>query len=210
MAAKGICPACGATNRSGAKFCLKCGKPLATKETKEQEPRSFTLIKQLGAVAAAIATILGLLFLLWPSIKPVEPPTLSAVLSNVSVEPNVTREEFLRRNNSPTSGYTREQLQTNGAVVAFDVQLKGFEGRWCPSRWSIYDAPSDTRVPEIELADQPGTIFQPEVADDHAGDKIWVQFPDRAGSYKVRLEIYDDKGVLLTHMDSQPVSVTIR
>ena len=84
----------------------------------ERQPAWIGSLKQIGTVAAAIATILGLLFLLFPRLKPREPlQTRAASLSNVRVSPP----------------------EPEGIVVRFNAEITGYLGQPLTVLWTLYD-----------------------------------------------------------------------
>jgi hypothetical protein len=91
--------------------------------TDEQEPHWMRTLKRIGAAAAALSTIAGLLFLLFPKCKPAEPPQKrSVILTDLQVQPgNIRRSD-------------------NSIVVTFRAQIEGHRGETLPVMWKLYPA----------------------------------------------------------------------
>ncbi|HEY7034025.1 MAG TPA: hypothetical protein VH482_21995 [Thermomicrobiales bacterium] len=168
-----------------------------------------------GAVSAAVSLIVGILtvvFLLWPALRPESgPSTFGATLSDPRFEQGVTLADvYDRRGTSPPATYSQAQLATAGTLVGFVVVIEGFEGKTCRLTWSLFDAETHARVADETFLDQlgwPDGTFTPAAVHDQASGEVWVRRPERAGSYFVRLELFDPNGQLLTSLDSEPYEV---
>ena len=99
-----------------------------------------TTVKAVGAVAGAIAAIVGLLFLFFPDLRPDPTPDEgSATFSEASLEQPVTYGQYLDRVEIPRDTYTEEELRRPGALVSVEVTIKGYRGMALPLRWYLLD-----------------------------------------------------------------------
>jgi len=168
-----------------------------------------------GALSALVTLVLGVLtvvFLLRPALQPGgAPAAFAATLRAPRLEQGVVLSDYYARlGKVPPPEITVPQLGEAGVVVGFDVLLEGFAGQTCRLRWSLVDAATRVRVPEANLVDQPGWpigTFTPGGNRDQASGEVWVAPPARAGTYLVRLELEDPRGVRLTALDSEPFTV---
>ena len=108
-----------------------------------------TTVKAVGGVAAAIAAIVGLVFLFFPDLRPDGTSDEgSATFSKPTVEQPVTFGQYLDRVEIPRDGYTEEDLQRPGALVGVQVTIKGYRDQALPLRWYLLDGPRDRRPAE--------------------------------------------------------------
>ena len=69
--------------------------------------RALDGVKTIGAVAGAVAAVLGVLFLLLPNLRPQPTPEEgSATFGKPTLEQPVTFGQYLRRVELPQTGYT--------------------------------------------------------------------------------------------------------
>ena len=147
-------------------------------------------------MATTLTTVVALIFILVPTLKPTEPsPVAGATLSISRVERDVTFGEYLQRPWVPNEGAveTEEQLEMVGNVVYFDVELQGFAGKQAYARYTVYDA--DTGKPITGLTNRsawPTDELLPRSQTSKAQDETWVPVPldGSSGSYVVRIELY--------------------
>jgi hypothetical protein len=166
-------------------------------------------IKVLGGLAASITAILILIFLVFPDWKPAPtpppppPPPMGAELTNLSLEYRVTFADYLRSKGLPTNRYSPADLSYPGMIVHFTAKISGFKGQQCKVRGAIYDVQAGSKF--SDLTDE--EVLIPEANEDRASSKLWVPSPNRKGSFLVRLELYDPKGMRLVYTDSSPFYV---
>lgn len=189
---------------------------------------SGTLATVLGAlVLAALAVIYG-----W--LRPDPPATRWVEISNVRItDQTVTLWDFvidyfhlpadtiqtpeqlraqLGAQQLPTD-VSDEALRTLGFVVAYDATFSGLVNQPCYVRWTVYDANTHQRLSETYLRDQPafphGQIT-PTAQEDHVSDQIWIPRPARAGTFFVRLDVFDTSDVTklvpLASVESPPLT----
>ncbi len=154
------------------------------------------LIIGVGTVAGALAAVFGLIFMLFPGLRPPEPSLEgSATLSISRVEHNVTFGEYLQRPWVPTEGAVEsdEQLQIAGNVVYFDVETQGFAKKSAYLRYTMYD--TDTEKPISGLAFRrawPYEAIIPSGQTSKAQLETWIPVPldGSSGPYVVWIELY--------------------
>jgi hypothetical protein len=144
-----------------------------------------TTVKAVGAVAGAIAAIVGLLFIFFPDWRP--DPTSdegSATFAEPTVEQPVTFGQYLDRVEIPREGFTEQQLQRAGALVSVQVTIKGYRDQALPLRWYLLDG--------AEIVDQQSRR-QALTADRNeapAAWSFWVPLRPGPGPFKVVVQIY--------------------
>jgi hypothetical protein len=166
----------------------------AAPTTPEKPPRRLVAwwrnldrsVKAVAGLAAAIAAILGLVFLLWPDLRPDPTPDAASVeFTRLSVDHPVTRAQSLDRPGLPHTGFTAEQLAERGAFVSFDLSVKGYGGRRLPVRWLLLDAAGDlvgSQDRRILLA-----VDRNDVTLTH---RYWTGVPPAGGPFRAVLEVY--------------------
>ena len=144
-----------------------------------------TTVKAVGGVAAAIATIVGLIFLFFPDLRPDPTPDEgSATLSKPTAEQPVTFGQYLDRVEIPRDGFSAEELQRPGVLVGVQVTIKGYRGQALPLRWYLLDGP--------EIVDQQSKrhTLTADRNDAPAVWSFWVALPSGPGPFRVVVEIY--------------------
>jgi len=174
------------------------------------------VVKALGtargavtATATVITAVLGVVFLLIPSWRPLSRDKIEASVSVVALENDVPLEEWARRQYpGDPQGTLRKLLghapnandrSVSGLVVYVRLQADGFKHRSVRLRPRVYDA--DTRRPP---ADADFQSIYPETG------RLKIDAPSRSsiqlilldsftgipGRYFVRVEAYDSGGIL--------------
>jgi hypothetical protein len=163
--------------------------------------RPGTLIKVVAAGVPLVATAVGLVFTLWPSLKPSDPPELKAASLEIRrVDHPVSFGQYLRRAELPTTGQTRAQLARVGALVQFDLAMQGYKGARLPLRWVLIDARNGDVVSQSK-----NVLFEPLADDDRVSWQEWVAIPRPGREYYVLLHLYDPGGkVPLATRESKP------
>lgn len=99
--------------------------------------RALAIILGVGAVATAVAAILGLVFLFAPGLSPQQRDTnpitvpLGGGVALELTQPRVTmmtRRAFLTREGIPPAGVDASELAKHGVAVDFDATAAGFDG----------------------------------------------------------------------------------
>jgi hypothetical protein len=165
-----------------------------------------TIVAIIGGCLGIAGTCLGIVFLLRPSLKPDEPPVeMGATISDISVEYNISFEDYLSSNgaawNISPAGYTPQELSEIGNVVNFTLEIRGYKDKVCPLQWSLFNADTNSRVPEMTAMFWAEII--PLAGVDRISEAIWVPYPPNDGDFFVRLEILDYKGLRLATGDTE-------
>jgi hypothetical protein len=163
-------------------------------ESQERKPKRSgrRLAGEVAGVVSTLVGVVGLLFVLAPSLKP-EPPPLrrEASFNGLEVERNVTRAQYLQRLDRGVGSYAPTQLQENGVHVRFNVVMTGHKGDDLPLRWALYDADSGGQIHK-DIA----TTLTPEAETDQASWQVWTPLPERGGSYYVLLQLFEEDGLV--------------
>lgn len=179
----------------------------------EPQKKWITHVGNIGKVTAALLGIAALLALFGvkpPMLVP-QPTPVSAVLSgkisDLSIEYDISYEEFMNRQNWSLDDTSDDQKQAVGAIVNFKSEIVGFTGQWCDVQWEIYDAVTQKRA--LASTEDLGISIKPDRETDRSSDFIWVAYPDVSGTYFARIELFDPKGQRLDYADTQPFDLTI-
>ena len=152
------------------------------------------LITQIGAVAGAIGAVLGVVFLLLPSLQPKSespPGERRADIGVLKVERPVTYAQYLQRTGLPGGDYSNAYLDRKGVFVEFDVSIVGYKNKPLPLRWSLYDAASGD-----EFSEAKGTTLRAEAASDRATWHVWAPLPRKRGRFFLLIQLFDPTGVV--------------
>src|SRR5689334_23913117 len=87
-------------------------------------------LKQAGVVLGLISGIVGLLFLLFPGLRPEAPGASrdrSATVSGLEVDRHATRGQYLDYSDQSKTGLTKAQLAQPGATASFKLTLVGYK-----------------------------------------------------------------------------------
>jgi hypothetical protein len=134
----------------------------------------------------------GLIFGLWPALKPEEPAaTKGATLSNATAD-NVSFGQYLDRTAQSRSGWGYAQLHRQGVLVSFDVNMNGYWNKRLRLQWGLIDARTGDQI-----ADNRHFFLTPEASEDQVRWPAWVPVPrGRERRCFVEIELLDDRGVI--------------
>jgi hypothetical protein len=161
-------------------------------------PRKPSRFKALPGVARALvgtvgfaATVVGLVFVLWPSLKPDPPPAeQGATLSNAQVEPRMTFGEYLDRIGQSRRPYASDVLGERGAFVEFDFAVRGYKNKHLPLGWQLVDAHSGAQL------DQSRALRVTPRADRDSGAwNVWIPLRRSARRMYAQIALYNASGV---------------
>jgi hypothetical protein len=154
--------------------------------------RPLQIAKAVGAAVTFAATATGLIFGLWPALKPVEPPaTKGATLTAVTLD-RATRGQYLDRSFLGRSGYGPAQLERPGELISFDFKIKGYLDKRLPLRWQLVDARTGDQVAESR-----DLFIIPVANDDQNSWSIWVPLPrGRSRRFFVEIELLDERAAV--------------
>lgn len=156
-----------------------------TTEVEAAKKRRRITLTAIGTVVTLIATVVGLIFLFAPDLKPDEPTpptklTLSGTIDDVTL------------------------VAGNPPKLAVSVHIKGFNKRRCQLRFTMYDR--RTYKPLVGLDDELVADMTPESHDDRATTRFDLPVPTYRGQFGTRVRLLDDKGVELTTKEGPPVN----
>lgn len=154
---------------------------------------ALRISKAIAALVAFTGTVLGIIFLLWPSLKPEPPsPTHRVALSELKLERPVTFGAYLRRIHQDPGGLEDAVLNERGALVSFDFVIEGYKKRSLPLTWQLIEANGGDVLKENR-----DITLKPEVTKDSANWAAWVPLP-RGHRRRVFIEVilYEPRGVI--------------
>jgi hypothetical protein len=154
-----------------------------------------------------VATLVGVMFTLRPSLKPDEPPAVKgATLEALSADEIITRRQYFQRAQLPITGLTADELETKGIFVTFRLSIEGFKGKKLPLRWELINATTGDEVGEAA-----STIFKPLASRDSASWQEWIPLPVTPRTYVIYVRLYDPSGTVpLAAERSAPIASTRR
>jgi hypothetical protein len=157
-------------------------------QTTQRRPPTVGIGRALAAGVTFVASLVGLLFLLWPGLQP-EPPTKTrgGELSHVTIDRNVTFGQYLDRLAQSRAPFHHAQLRRRGALIGFTFSVQGYNGAHLPLRWQLINARTGNQV-----AQSRDFFIVPEAQRDRNTWSIWV--PVQAGrqrAFFVEVELRD-------------------
>jgi hypothetical protein len=152
-----------------------------------------------GAVGFA-ATVIGIVFVLWPSLKPAPPPAdKGATLSNAQVETGLTFGAYLDRIGQSRRPYGDEQLRAVGAYVEFDFAVRGYKGQHLPLGWQLLDARSG-----VQLGRDRALRVTPKADRDAGSWNIWIPLRRASPRMYAQIALYNLDGVPIARVRTAP------
>lgn len=166
----------------------------------DQERGWLAILLRTGTVATALAAILGLLFLVFPKLKPMPPePTkkLGVTLTDLQVE------------------HSGSFHDSNSVVIRFKAQIEGYQDKVLPLMWTLYNSNTGKSYGAFDGLLGPGPPwrgwptpgFKPTAQSESFSGEIRVPIPFGGVTWKVRLEITDPNGKPLERVDTKPFDV---
>lgn len=154
-------------------------------------PLALRIAKGIAALVAFVGSVLGIVFVLWPSLKPEPPsPTRSVTLSGLTLERPVTFGAYLRRTHRPAGGLEAAVLNERGALASFDFVVEGYKNRRLPVAWQLIEA----RTGDV-LKENRDTWITPEVTKDSGNWPVWVRLPKgQRRRVFIQLMLYEPRG----------------
>lgn len=156
--------------------------------------RPMAVVAALGAIVTLVSSVLGLVFLLLPSLKPdppAPPPAHTAVhLRRVSFDPHVSFGQSLRRQGIPSRDLDRATLAQAGALLTVHLTIIGYKGAHLPLRWQLLDVDAGRQMGQEQA------ITITAVSQEDEGDwLVWAPTPRRPGRYAIEVALLPPKGV---------------
>jgi hypothetical protein len=144
----------------------------------------------LPALAAAIMAAL----ILWPAGRTplsADDDYTIASLSNATVD-YVDFGQYLAGVTQSRSPYRPAQLEHRGAVIGFDLNVKGYMNEHLPLHWQLIDARTGDQVDQSR-----DLLYVPKASDDHNSLLIWVPVPrSRNRRYFVEVQLLKNRGTI--------------
>lgn len=142
---------------------------MSTTWTESSSPKSTSPLFLIGGAATALAAILGLVFLVFPTLKPSPPPpVLSGSISTIAWQ-------------QPHSGFLH---------YAVNARLVGYKGKPSTLGYAVYR--SDGQYADFGAAEV--LTLTPESEDDTGGSTVAVPQPLQAGQYYVQFTLNAPNG----------------
>ena len=146
-----------------------------------------TAVKTAGGIAGSIAAILGVVFLLWPNIKPgPDPAEGSADFTKPTLERPVTFGQYLDRVDLTRDPYSQADLAREGVLAGFGLTIKGYKGKDLPLRWFVLD----TGTHEIVDQQNKKLLLHPDRDTARLTRSVWIAKPQGGGPFKIVFELY--------------------
>jgi hypothetical protein len=149
------------------------------------------VVRGIAGAVGFVATVIGLVFVLWPSLKPEPPPAdQGATLANAQVEPGMTFGAYLDRIEQSRKPYDRATLDERGAFVEFDFVVRGWKDKHLPLGWQLLDARTGAQL------DRSRALRVTPRADRDAGAwNVWIPLRHRARRMYAQVALYNLHGV---------------
>lgn len=148
------------------------------------------IARWMSGVVGFVATFLGVVFVLFPAIKPEgSAPTKGAKLSNPARE-ELSWGQYLDRMDLDRAPYDASALSRRGIFVEFDYVIEGYRNKPLPLRWQLIDARRGD-----QLGKSRDTLITPQASTDKGSWGVWVPLPRRhTQRVYVQLQLYEDTG----------------
>jgi hypothetical protein len=167
------------------------------------------VIQALTGALTLVSTVLGLLFLLVPGLKPGggSPPSPPAKIVGdmryLRLMRDVKYGVHLAADRLDTGGYDRKQLGRVGHVVEVSASVGGLEGKQAQLVWSIYrvEGTNERPVANPQYLNQPAQPIQLTAGQFVGVLDVWVPVPPFVGTYVARILILY-KNAALKFVDS--------
>lgn len=150
------------------------------------------VIGSAATLVGLVSGVLSLVFLVMPGLEPQAPERevparkTSARLTQIDLEPGISRGQYLKRTDQPTTGFTRQQLAARGAFIRFRVRIEGFENIPLTLRREVVDARTGN-----ELSESSAFTIKPPTAEVERDWHDWIPLSGRAGRYFAIIKLLD-------------------
>jgi hypothetical protein len=193
---------------------------------RRSRPRLGTAgVALLTALLALASGTIGLVFDLWPELRPDPRTTRSAEVSVVAVERAVPFDDWLRRVTPtrkayaarrrahlrrafagmprPTPADARAVLALRGQLIYVRMRIEGFKRRSLRLRWSMYRVTGQRRLATEGLQNATGASVVGAAPSDTSVVLIWTPAVAVRGALFARFEVVDKAGTVLAVADSR-------
>jgi hypothetical protein len=149
-----------------------------------------TAARAVAGAVGFVGALLGVVFVLWPSLKPDAPPVdKGADLARAQVEPGLTFGQYLDRIGQTRRSYEPAQLRRRGAYVEFDYVIRGYKDKRLPLHWQLIDAGTGA-----QLSQSADLRVRPDVDRDKGAWNVWVALPPKVRRMYVQIQLFNDVG----------------
>lgn len=152
-------------------------------------------VTALTALVALVAATVGLVFNLWPGLKPDPEVQLHATITPVGLETNVLYTDFLDRMERNSA----HAPKISGDVVYVQLETDGLKGYESHLRWFLYKRNNARLSKDFQPNDNVHLVSG--TTSDRYVIPVWVKAPRDRGTYFVRFEL-KARGVLLAIANS--------
>jgi hypothetical protein len=157
-----------------------------------------TVARAVTGVVGFVAALLGVVFVLWPSLKPEGPPAeQSATLSQAQVDTGMTFGQYLDRIGMSRRPYERTTLDRRGAYVEFDFSVRGYKDQHLPLGWQLLDARTGA-----QLGHARDLRLTPKADRDGGSWEFWIPLARSAPRMYAQIALYDLHAVPLARTRS--------
>ena len=166
----------------------------AAKGEAHGESRTSGYLKQAGVIVGLISGVVGLLFLLFPGLRPEAPGAgrdQSASLSGLSLVAPSTKGQYLDYSDQKKDGFTEKQLDQPGAMASFRLTVTGYKGKELTLQRQLIDAGSGDVIGETrDFTVQPGDVLKDRPFWD------WVALRPGHSTYVMVFKLFADQDPL--------------
>jgi hypothetical protein len=168
-----------------------------------------------GATALVLlgSSLVGLMFAVWPALKPDPRDVVGARATVLTIERNVTVRDWLTRTTNSRQDLARRvrawerqagHTDIHGELAYVRLSLHGFKGDQVRVRWSIYYDRSRRPASHGTLDPIPDTIVTPAAPANEFVIEQWMQPVPGPVRYFARFELRTKDGQLLDLAQSGP------
>jgi hypothetical protein len=156
--------------------------------------RLIAAVAGVGSILAVMASATDLVDWVGAKLDPPPPAEIDANIVGVTMRSaSQPLGDYLRETHQSTAGLSRFELAEPGYSFGVRVRLKGNKGARLPLRWAVVRA--KTGVPLRDpLYHQEGVVFKPRGPNQARTWPLWVPYPARKGTYRLRTTLVDSKG----------------
>jgi hypothetical protein len=162
----------------------------------------------VGGGIAAIAALVGLVFVLFPNAKPkatTECSALGGKLSNVQATGSFTRGAYLERAQPGSSaGLPAARREQRGELITFDFTTQGYVKKTLDVSTRVVTAGrAPVAGPELDIPI--ALTIVPQSCEDGGQREVWSALPSGPGRYRVEVRLLDPNGQALDADETAPV-----
>ena len=157
----------------------------------KSDGRGMTLVKQAGIVVGLVSSIVGLVLLVFPQLKPKgdqATPNRSASITGMVVNQHTTHGQFLDYADESKLGFTPEQLAVIGASAFAKIQITGYRHTPLTIERQVVDASTGNVIGSA----RDFTVTPSAETNSHRWWD-WVPLRSGRGSYVMVIKVIDPK-----------------